>query len=126
MRCRGGAGQLPGYRGWPVLGKMYATLLNLRVISSCCSVMILVDADYIVRSEAKLLPNLASSPHAVTCKSCVAQLVTTPVYAAMKREIKARLDGGWSRVDWALPTRPQLRDLEVVHGRMVYLNPKVH
>ncbi len=53
------------------------------------------------------------------------QLVTTPVYAAMKREIKARHDGGWARVDWALPTRPQLRDLEVVHGRMVYLNPKV-
>ncbi len=43
----------------------------------------------------------------------------------MKREIKARHDGGWARVDWALPTRPQLRDLEVVHGRMVYLNPKV-
>ena len=53
------------------------------------------------------------------------QLVTAPVYAAMKREIRARQDGGWARVEWALPTLPQLRDLEVVHGRMLYLNPKV-
>ena len=43
----------------------------------------------------------------------------------MKREIRARQDGGWAHVDWALPARPQLQDLEVVHGRMVYLNPKV-
>lgn len=43
----------------------------------------------------------------------------------MKKEIKARQDGGWRRVEWELPEAPILRDLEVVHGRLVYLNPKV-
>ena len=67
-------------------------------------------------------PSLCSYPDS---DATAAQLVTASVYAAMKREIRARQDGGWARVEWALPTRPQLRDLEVVHGRMLYLNPKV-
>lgn len=51
--------------------------------------------------------------------------MTSPVYGIMKKEMKARQDGGWSRVEWELPEAPVLRDLEVVHGRLVYLNPKV-
>ena len=42
----------------------------------------------------------------------------------MKREIKAREGSGWRRVDWALPAAPAPREMEVVHGRLVYLNPK--
>lgn len=54
-----------------------------------------------------------------------AQLVTSPVYGVMKKEIRARDDGGWRRVEWDLPQAPTLRDIEVVHGRLIYLNPKV-
>ena len=54
-----------------------------------------------------------------------AQLVTSPVYGVMKREIRAREDSGWKRVEWELPEAPTLRELEVVHGRLIYLNPKV-
>lgn len=54
-----------------------------------------------------------------------AQLVTSPVYGLMKKEIRARDDGGWRRVEWDLPQPPTLREIEVVHGRLIYLNPKV-
>ena len=51
--------------------------------------------------------------------------MTSPVYGIMKKEIRAREDGGWRRVEWDLPQVPTLREIEVVHGRLIYLNPKV-
>lgn len=43
----------------------------------------------------------------------------------MKREIKARQDGGWKQVRWSMQKRPELHMLDIVHGRIMAQNPKV-
>lgn len=43
----------------------------------------------------------------------------------MKRQVKAREEGGWARVNWSFAQRPGLTDMEAVHGRMVMVNPQV-
>ena len=43
----------------------------------------------------------------------------------MKREIKARQDGGWKSVRWSMLKRPTLGQLDILHGRIMAQNPKV-
>ncbi|KAK9823749.1 hypothetical protein WJX72_005137 [[Myrmecia] bisecta] len=52
------------------------------------------------------------------------QVVTPAVFSDLKRELKAREAGGWHSVRWALVERPPLKKVEVVHGRLVAINPK--
>ena len=54
-----------------------------------------------------------------------AQRVTPVEYSNIKTQLRARAAGGWARVAWALAERPRLNQLEVVHARLVSLNPKV-
>ena len=43
----------------------------------------------------------------------------------MKAQLRARASGGWARVEWALARRPGLHELELVHARLLALDPKV-
>ena len=52
------------------------------------------------------------------------QLVTPAVFTDMKRQIKAREDGGWKRVHWELVKKPTLKEIEVVQGRLISIDPK--
>lgn len=54
-----------------------------------------------------------------------AQLVTGSMYTQLKRDLRQREAAGWKQVAWDLAEAPQLKQLEVVHGRLIYLNPKV-
>lgn len=50
----------------------------------------------------------------------------TPVeYGNVKAQLRARQAGGWAAVEWALARRPALHELELVHARLLALNPKV-
>ena len=53
------------------------------------------------------------------------QLVTPGEYTNFKRQLKAREEGGWKRVDWSLVVEPRLRELELLHARLMSFNPKV-
>lgn len=52
------------------------------------------------------------------------QLVSPAVFADMKRQLKQREEGGWARVAWQLTQRPSMKEMEVVHGRLIALSPK--
>lgn len=54
------------------------------------------------------------------------QRMTPAAYGTVKAQLKAREEGGWKRVAWALARRPQLHELELVHARLIAANPKVH
>ena len=47
------------------------------------------------------------------------------MFSELKRELRQREGAGWKRVKWGLAQTPELGELEVVHGRLIYLNPKV-
>ncbi len=64
-------------------------------------------------------------PTAVSICYATAQLVTPGMFSELKRELRQREAAGWARVHWGLPQPPQLSEMEVVHGRLIYLNPKV-
>jgi hypothetical protein len=46
------------------------------------------------------------------------------VFTDVKRQLKAREEGGWARIAWALEERPELNQMEVVHGRLLAIDPK--
>lgn len=49
----------------------------------------------------------------------------TPVeYSNVKTQLRTRAAGGWARVAWSLARRPQLHELELVHARLMSINPK--
>jgi len=52
------------------------------------------------------------------------QLVTSGMFSELKRELRQREAAGWARVKWGLEQPPALSEMEVVHGRLIYLNPK--
>ena len=54
------------------------------------------------------------------------QIMTPAEYGNVKAQLKAREDGEWKKVEWSLVRRPHLHELEVVHGRLIAQNPKVH
>lgn len=55
------------------------------------------------------------------------QQATTPaLFDSMKREIKARQDGGWRSVRWSMVKPPRLGQMDIVHGRIMAQNPKVN
>jgi hypothetical protein len=47
------------------------------------------------------------------------------VFSEMKKELRNREAAGWARVAWGLAQKPALNEMAVVHGRLIYLNPKV-
>lgn len=47
------------------------------------------------------------------------------MFSELKRELRQRDAAGWAKVKWELPQPPALNEMEVVHGRLIYLNPKV-
>lgn len=49
------------------------------------------------------------------------KLVTAKELTQMKREIKRREQGGWTRIDWALE---EVKAISVVRGRMMAPNPE--
>ena len=57
-------------------------------------------------------------------RTALRQLVTPAVFTDMKRQIKAREEGGWKKVEWALSGRPELKDIEVVQGRLIAIDTK--
>ena len=52
------------------------------------------------------------------------QLTTGRMFSEMKLDLKRRAELKWKRVHWALAEPLARSDLEVVHGRLMYLNPK--
>ena len=56
----------------------------------------------------------------------VPQVITPGEMTNVKRQLKAREDGDWKRIEWSLVAEPSLRELEVVHGRLLAMDPKVH
>ena len=46
------------------------------------------------------------------------------MFTDVKRQLKAREEGGWARIAWALEERPELNQMEVVHGRLLAIDPK--
>lgn len=52
------------------------------------------------------------------------QATTPALFGDMKREIKARQDGGWKSVRWSMVKRPELKQLDILHGRIMASNPK--
>ncbi|KAK9903338.1 hypothetical protein WJX75_003173 [Coccomyxa subellipsoidea] len=57
-------------------------------------------------------------------KTLLRQRMTPAAYGTVKAQLKAREEGGWKRVAWALARRPQLHELELVHARLIAANPK--
>ena len=55
----------------------------------------------------------------------VVQATTPALFGDMKREIRARQDGGWRSVRWKMLKRPRLNQIQIVHGRIMAQNPKV-
>lgn len=53
------------------------------------------------------------------------QVVTPGEMTNVKRQLKAREEGGWKHVEWSLVRKPPLKDLELVYGRLLALDPKV-
>ena len=53
------------------------------------------------------------------------QATTPALFDNMKREIKARQDGGWKSVRWSMVTPPKLGRMDILHGRIMAQNPKV-
>lgn len=51
-------------------------------------------------------------------------LVTPSVFSDIKRQLKQREDGGWSRVEWKMTEVPPIKQLKVVHGRLIAISPK--
>lgn len=43
----------------------------------------------------------------------------------VKKQLRAREQGGWKRISWSLAAQPQQSDLELLRGRMLALDPKV-
>ncbi|KAL0029034.1 hypothetical protein WJX77_000889 [Trebouxia sp. C0004] len=57
-------------------------------------------------------------------QSRLRQATTPALFGDMKREIKARQDGGWKSVRWSMVKRPNLGQLDILHGRIMAQNPK--
>jgi large subunit ribosomal protein L45 len=76
------------------------------------------------KEEALQLYRHACVALAAGDRTALRHLASPAVYSDLKRQIKHREDAGWARVDWALPTPPTLREIEVVQGRMVAADPK--
>lgn len=53
------------------------------------------------------------------------QATTPALFGNMKREIKARQDGGWKSVRWSMVKPPKLGHMDILHGRIMAQNPKV-
>jgi hypothetical protein len=58
----------------------------------------------------------------VLCESW--QRVSPAVFTTMKQEVKARKDGGWERVEWAMAAPVTAKQAEVVQGRLMAFDPK--
>lgn len=76
------------------------------------------------KEEALALYKQACTALAAGDRTALRQLVTPAVFTDMKRQLKAREDGGWQRVEWELLQAPTLKEMEVVQGRLVSIDPK--
>jgi len=47
-----------------------------------------------------------------------------PVFSDFQKQVSHRRKGGWSKVEWKFVELPSLRQIEVVHGRMLLASPK--
>ena len=56
--------------------------------------------------------------------STLRHLTTPPIFSDMKKQIKQRRDGGWTRIEWKMVEDPALYDLEMLHARLVSADPK--
>ena len=63
--------------------------------------------------------------HQMTGHVLAPQVITPGEMTNVKRQLKAREDGDWKRIEWSLVAEPSLRELEVVHGRLLAMDPKV-
>ncbi|KAL3156146.1 hypothetical protein ABBQ32_012436 [Trebouxia sp. C0010 RCD-2024] len=57
-------------------------------------------------------------------QSRLRQATTPALFDNMKREIKARQDGGWKSVRWSMVKPPKLGQMDILHGRIMAQNPK--
>ena len=76
------------------------------------------------KEEALDIYEQACSALAAGDRTELRQLVSPAIFSDMKKQIKAREDGGWKRVDWALTHKPTLKEIEVVQGRLISIDPK--
>ena len=61
----------------------------------------------------------------VTKMTEILQIVTPGELTNVKRQIKMREDGNWSRVDWSLAETLNSGDIQLIQGRLMALDPKV-
>lgn len=76
------------------------------------------------KEEALIIYEQACAALAAGDRTELRQLVSPAIFSDMKKQIKAREDGGWKRVDWALTQKPTLKEIEVVQGRLISVDPK--
>jgi large subunit ribosomal protein L45 len=77
------------------------------------------------KREALALHSQVCAALAAGDRGVLRQLLTPSEYAAAKRQLKAREEGGWATVDWSLaPPLPTPADAECVHARLAMANAK--
>jgi large subunit ribosomal protein L45 len=76
------------------------------------------------KEDALNLYKQACTALAAGDRTALRQLVTPAVFTDMKKQLKTREDGGWARVEWELLKAPTLKEIEVVQGRLVSIDPK--
>lgn len=76
------------------------------------------------KQEAIDIYRQACAALALGDKTTLKKLCAPAVFTDMKRQIKARLDGGWDKVHWCLSSAPAINQVEVVHARLIAADPK--
>ena len=69
-------------------------------------------------------PQLTKRSHLQPTTCSRSQLTTGGMFSELKADLRRRDAAGWARVKWEMRRAPALNELEVVHGRLIYLNPK--
>ena len=81
---------------------------------------------HLPRSQCMAAPGSAA---AASCGGMltlpVLQLVTNGEMSNLKRQLRARQDSAWARVQWGLVAMVQPHEMEVVQGRLIVADPKV-
>ena len=77
-----------------------------------------------IRPEVHLVGGGTEMPLPAAPVLACPQRLTPVEYSNVKAQLRARGAGGWAHVAWALARRPQLHELELLHARLLALNPK--
>ena len=94
----------------------------------CCGVMQMRVGDA-GRAEPRLLKHWSRSSWRVVRGrlrrgAASAQAATPKHYSNLKRQLAARVEGGWARVAWRLARAPAPADVNLLQARLLMMDPK--